>query len=67
MQAKKKVVEVRSADDLGLATELLDQPKLVWEGLELPAERAGAKMIDGDASSAARELARLLRDEAKVI
>jgi electron transfer flavoprotein beta subunit len=67
MQAKKKPVDVRSAADVGVSEGLLGAPRLIWEVLELPAERAGAKMIGGTATEAAAELARLLREEAKVI
>jgi electron transfer flavoprotein beta subunit len=67
MQAKKKPLETRTAADGGFEAPSLDGPKLVWEALELPPERAGAKLIDGGADEAARELARLLREEAKVL
>jgi hypothetical protein len=40
---------------------------MTWESMELPVQRAEAKIIDGEAGEAARELARLLREEAKVI
>jgi len=67
MQAKKKPIEIKSPGELGLETERLDRPRLIWEGLELPPERSGAKLIDGEAQEAAVQLARLLREEAKVI
>jgi electron transfer flavoprotein beta subunit len=67
MQAKKKPLEVKTPADVGVDEALLDQPKLIWESMELPAQRAEAKIIDGEAGEAARELARLLREEAKVI
>ena len=67
MQAKKKPIEIKAPNELGLDTGLLDQPRLVWEGLELPPERSGATLIDGDAQEAAAKLVRLLREEAQVI
>jgi len=67
MQAKKKPLEIKSPADLGIDPDELDRPKLVWEALELPAERSGAKLIDGEPQAAAEELARLLREEAKVL
>jgi electron transfer flavoprotein beta subunit len=67
MQAKKKPIEVKGPAEVGIDPEALDRPKLVWEALELPPERSGAKLIDGEPQEAAEELARLLREEAKVI
>jgi electron transfer flavoprotein beta subunit len=67
MQAKKKPLETKSVADLGLDTAALDTPALVWEALELPPARAGAVMLDGTPQEAADELARLLREVAKVI
>jgi electron transfer flavoprotein beta subunit len=67
MQAKKKPLETKGAVELGLDGAALDAPRLVWESLELPPARAGATMLDGTAEQAAGELARLLREVAKVI
>lgn len=67
MQAKKKPLETKTPADFGLDEGELDAPRLVWEALELPPPRGEGKIIDGDAATAARELARVLRDEAKVI
>ena len=68
MQAKKKVLDVRSPADVGLAAGELDgDPPLIWEALELPPPRAGGKRIEGDAEQAARELVRLLHEEARVL
>ena len=36
-------------------------------GYQLPPERAAGKKISGDAATQARELVRMLREEAKVI
>lgn len=66
MQAKKKPLEVKLADELGLTAEL-ERPRLVWETLELPPPRTGGRLIDGSPQEAAALLTRLLREEAKVI
>ena len=67
MAAKKKPLEIKAPSDFGLDVGELDQPKLVWEGLELPPKRSGVNLIDGEAQEAAAKLARLLREDAKVI
>ena len=67
MQAKKKPLETRSPADVGVSEEALAEPMVLWSSISLPAERAGGRTIDGDPQEAARELARLLREEAKVI
>lgn len=64
MQAKKKPLETLSIADLGVE-EL--STHVVLEALELPPPRAAGKIVEGDAAAAADELARLLREEAKVI
>ena len=66
MAAKKKVIETRSAADLGLTAErLAAKTKVV--ALELPPSRSAVKMIEGDADTQVKELLRLLHEEAKVI
>ncbi len=67
MQAKKKPLEVVAAADAGLTDADLDRPRLVWESLELPPPREAGRRIEGTPQEAARELARLLKEEAKVI
>ncbi len=63
MAAKKKPVETFAAADLGAAA-----PALTLEGLQPPPKKAAGKLIsDEDPAKAARELVRLLREEAKVI
>ena len=64
MKAKKKEIKTYSLADLGLGSE---QPKTVTSDYALPPERQAGKKIEGDASAQAQELARLLREEAKVI
>lgn len=67
MQAKKRPLEVKRADDLGTELGPLDDPMLIWESMELPEGRKAGVLIDGSPEEAASELARLLREEAKVI
>ena len=67
MQAKKKPLETRTPADLGVDAARLEQPRLVWDAIEPPPARQAGKLIDGSPAEAAEKLARLLRDEAKVI
>ena len=63
MKAKKKEVKSVPLESLGIDTE----PWVVVEELTLPPERPAAKILTGEPEEAARELARLLHEEAKVI
>ena len=63
MAAKKKPIEALSAGELSVD---LGQ-RVTWESLELPPPRQAGKILQGDPGEAARELARLLREEAKVL
>lgn len=66
MQAKKKPMQKTKVDELGLdAGEI--SPKTRILKYFLPEPRKAGKVIEGEAADAARELARLLREEAKVI
>jgi electron transfer flavoprotein beta subunit len=68
MAAKKKPFEVKRPADVGLDTEdLAPGRRVVWESLVLPPPRPAGRILEGDAQETARELARLLRQEAKVI
>ena len=67
MQAKKKPIEIRTAADVGVEDSELENPKLVWESIELPAPRSGATLLEGEPQEAATKLVRMLRDDAKVI
>ena len=67
MQAKKKPLEVKTPDELGIDAAALERPALVWESIELPPARSTGVVLDGPAEEAAGKLANLLRDEAKVI
>lgn len=66
MKAKKKEIKVLSLTDLGINAS--DVPrKMSLPKFSLPSPRTGGKKVPGEAVEAARELARLLREEAKVI
>ncbi len=68
MAAKKKPFDVKKPADLGLdASELGEGARVVWESMQLPPPRKAGRVLQGDASEAARELVRLLREEARVI
>jgi electron transfer flavoprotein beta subunit len=64
MAAKKKPLDVKSPTDLGLEAA---EPRIVWEAMELPPSRKAGRRIEGDPAEAARELVRILREEARVI
>ncbi len=64
MAAKKKPLVVKTAAELGLSPS---GSFVVRESIELPPPRPEGKLITGDAGEAATMLARLLREEAKVI
>jgi electron transfer flavoprotein beta subunit len=66
MAAKKKPIETKDAAAVGLSAEDL-KPRTVIVALELPPPRAAVRMIEGDAATQAKELIRLLHEEAKVI
>lgn len=66
MAAKKKLVPVVTLDELGLGPDDL-RPAVEIVGLDVPAARQAGKILTGDPAETARELARLLRHEAKVI
>jgi electron transfer flavoprotein beta subunit len=66
MGAKKKEITVKSLADIGLgadeAASMMSVPKF-----SLPEAREGGKIIPGEAADSAKELARLLHEEAKVV
>lgn len=66
MKAKKKEIKVLTLADLGIDISNLPR-KMSISKFNLPSPRKGGKTIPGEAADAARELARLLREEAKVI
>ena len=66
MAAKKKPIESRTPADLGIDASAA---AVTWEKLELPPAKAPGKILkaDADAGGTARELVRLLHEEANVI
>jgi electron transfer flavoprotein beta subunit len=66
MAAKKKPVQAFSATELGLSADAL-APRVKVTAMELPPARPPVRMIEGDPETQARELVRLLHEEAKVI
>ncbi len=67
MAVKRKVIPEWSAADLGLDPEALKGLKVETVEVVPPPERPPGRIIPGTPEEAARELARLLREEAKVI
>jgi electron transfer flavoprotein beta subunit len=65
MGAKKKEIAVKGLADLGVSAA--PPAKMKAPKYSLPSPRQGGKLIPGEAPDAARELARLLREEAKVV
>lgn len=65
MKAKKK--EIADKDIAGLGFDAAPSAKMGAPKFSLPNPRAAGKVIPGEAPEAAHELARLLREEAKVI
>lgn len=64
MKAKKKEIKTYQLADLGLGGETA---RVKVSDYQLPPERQAGKKVTGDAATQAKELARLLREEAKVI
>jgi electron transfer flavoprotein beta subunit len=64
MKAKKKEVKVLKAADVG--TSESDQ-KIRYKNYQLPPPKAAGKKIAGDPATQAKELVRLLHEEAKII
>ncbi|MBW2265495.1 MAG: electron transfer flavoprotein subunit beta/FixA family protein [Deltaproteobacteria bacterium] len=70
MKAKKKPLETKSLADIGIDSNEVGKAaaKCVVRNLSFPPERAPGKIIEGETvEEKAVELARLLREEAKVI
>ena len=68
MGAKKKPIAEKKLAELGIAGTDPAQAKSRWRKLELPPPRQAVKLVPGDdPAAAAKELVRLLREEAKVI
>ncbi len=66
MKAKKKKIAQKTLADLGLSPEDI-APKTRIIALREPEKRSGGRMIEGDAATAAAELVKALREEARVI
>lgn len=64
MRAKKIVIDEFTLSGLGINSE---EQKTIYTEFALPPDRPTVKMISGDPSTQAKELARLLRQEAKII
>ena len=71
MASTRVPLQARSAADLGLDEAALGGPAATcrWRKLDLPPAKSGGTVLKGedDAAGAARELARLLREQAKAI
>jgi electron transfer flavoprotein beta subunit len=70
MASKKAVIQVLTPADLGVDETALAGPQATgrWRSLALPPAKTSGVVLPGeDAATAARELARLLREQAKVI
>jgi electron transfer flavoprotein beta subunit len=68
MGAKKKPIAEKKLSELGVPEADPAQAKTRWRRLELPPARQAVKLVPADDPVAAgKELARLLREEAKVI
>jgi len=65
-QAKRKPYTTWTANDLGIDPAVLES-KSELVSVALPPERGGGRIIEGEPAEAAKELVRLLREEAKVI
>lgn len=66
MKAKKKPLKTLSLADLGMSAGDI-APKMNVHKYDLPTARQGGRKIAGEPAQAAQELARLLREEAKVL
>ena len=64
MKAKKKEVKLLKAADVGVSDA--DQ-KIKYKNLQLPPPKQAGKKIAGDPATQAKELVRLLHEEAKVV
>jgi electron transfer flavoprotein beta subunit len=65
MKAKKKPVTVLTAAELSLADDV--KPAAQFESIQEPPPRPPCKFIEGEPEQMAKQLVRLLREEAKVV
>jgi len=66
MAAKKKTIETKTLESLGLPADQL-QSRLSLEEVFLPPSRPAGKILSGDPSVTVPELVKLLHEEAKII
>lgn len=64
MKAKKKTIKELSLESVGVTAQNI---KVKTTNFELPPERPPVKILNGDNNSQAAQLAKLLREEAKVL
>jgi electron transfer flavoprotein beta subunit len=64
MKAKKKPIKELALEDVGVNS---DQIKVKFKNFKAPPDKPAVKMISGDAAAQAKELVRLLMEEAKVL
>ena len=68
MAAKKITIETKTISDLGLQESDIYNQRVKLVSLELPPEKTGGRKIDGgDAATAAREILKFIREEAKAL
>jgi len=69
MKAKKKPLDVKKLADIGLVAEQVGAgaAKVKVTAMEMPPQRKGGRVLQGDTAAKAKELVRLLHDEAKLI
>jgi electron transfer flavoprotein beta subunit len=67
MAVKRKTIPEWTLDDLALDASELGEPELEFVNVEPPPERQPGRILEGTPQETARELVRLLREEAKVI
>jgi electron transfer flavoprotein beta subunit len=68
MAAKKIAIDAKSISDLGLEESDILNQRVVITSLELPPEKSGGRKIDGaDAQSAAAEIVKYIREQAKAL
>ena len=68
MAAKKIPIDTKSIADVGLSDADVFNQRVVITKLELPPEKSGGRKIDGsDAATAAREILKYIKEEAKAL
>ncbi|HEX9163816.1 MAG TPA: electron transfer flavoprotein subunit beta/FixA family protein [Thermoanaerobaculia bacterium] len=68
MAAKKIPIDTKTVADLGLSDSDIFKQRVVVVSIDLPAEKAGGRKIDGaDPATAAKEIVKYIREEAKAL